>query len=181
MKQHGPWEIKSSEVKYKNPWIEVREDNVVRPDGKGGIYGVVNMKDGVSILALDNDGNVYLTEEFQYAIGRPSIEAVSGGVDAGEALLVAAKRELKEETGLEADTWTDLGSVEPFTSVVKSSVQLYLAQNLREGTRHQEGTETIKVKKVSLVEAVKMVLDSQIVHGQSCVLILKAAHYLGKL
>src|SRR3989344_4829272 len=87
MKKYGPWMIKSSEIKYKNPWIEVREDIVIRPDGKDGIFGVVNMKAGVSILAFD-DEHVYLTKEFKYGIGAESIETISGGIDEGEEPLV---------------------------------------------------------------------------------------------
>ena len=64
MKEHGPWKIKESVIKYKNPWIEVREDKVIRPDGKSGIFGVVNMKHGISVLPMDDEGFVYLTEEF---------------------------------------------------------------------------------------------------------------------
>lgn len=148
MKQHGPWKIKSSEVKYKNPWIEVREDQVIRPDGKDGIYGIVNMKPGVSILAIDEKNYAYLTDEFQYSVGKNSLETVSGGIDDKEDPLSAAKRELKEETGIEADEWIDLGIVDPFTSIVNSSAQIYLARRLRFFKKDREGTETLKIHKV---------------------------------
>mgnify|MGYP003395509010 CR=1 FL=1 len=77
MQSHGPWQIKSGEVKYKNPWISVREDQVIRPDGKDRIFGIVEMLAGVSVLALDNDQNAHITREFRYGIGRESIELVS--------------------------------------------------------------------------------------------------------
>ena len=181
MKQHGPWKIKSSEVKYKNPWIEIREDQVIRPDGEDGIYGVVDMKHGVSVLALDEDDCVYLTDEFQYAIGEQSLEVVSGGVDQNEDSLMAAKRELKEEAGIEAKEWIDLGKVNPFTSVINSSATIYLARKLNFTSKHQDGTETLKIVRVKFDEAVNMVMSGKITHAQSCVLILKAVKYLGKL
>ena len=92
MKTNGPWKIKDSQVKYKNPWISVREDQVIRPDGKDGIFGVVEMVAGASVLPLDDDGFVYLTKEFHYAIEQDSVEVVSGAIDEGETALEAAKR-----------------------------------------------------------------------------------------
>ena len=114
---NGPWVIKESVPAYKNPWIEVTEDQVIRPDGKPGIFGLVNMKPGVSVLALDESGFVYLTDEFHYAIGKDSIEVVSGAIDNIESSLDAAKRELEEELGIKAEEWIDLGEVNPFTTL----------------------------------------------------------------
>ncbi len=102
----GPWRVKSSKVVYQNPWIKVTEDQVIRPDGKPGIFGVVEQKHGVCVVPIDNVGNVYLIKEYKYAIGRISTEIVAGGVDQDETLLQAAKRELKEEAGIIAKKWT---------------------------------------------------------------------------
>lgn len=173
--QKGPWTVKDSEIKYKNPWIEVREDAVIRPDGKDGICGVVTMKNGVSVLPYDAEGNVYLTEEYHYGVERVTIEAISGGIDAGESMLEAAKRELKEETGLIASEWTDLGSLDPFTTVVVSSNHMYLARGLSQGEPDQEGTESIKVRKVPFVEALEWATIGKISHGASVAVILKTA------
>lgn len=177
-KKNGPWTINSSEIKYKNPWIEVVEDQVIRPDGKPGIFGVVNMQAGVSVLAMDGEGNVYLTKEFRYGLQQDSVEVVSGGIDEGETPRKAAERELKEEIGAVSSDWTDLGLLNPFTSVVKSPAHLFLARNLVFGENEREGTEQITLFKVPFTEAVRMVMESEITHGQSCVLILKAARYL---
>lgn len=180
MKTNGPWKIKKSVVKYKNPWIKVREDKVLRPDGKSGIFGVVEMVPGVSILPLDAKGYVYLTKEFRYAIGKNSLEVVSGAIDQGESALAAAKRELKEELGIVAGEWINLGLFNPFTSVVKSPANLFLAMEIKFSEISPEGTEKIKMVKIKLKDAVKLVMKSEITHGQSSVLILKAAEYLRK-
>ncbi len=174
MKQHGPWQIKESTVVYENPWQKVREDAVVRPDGKDGIFSVLEMAPGVSVLAIEDDGTVYLTKEFRYAIGRDSVEVVSGAVDAGESPLEAGKRELQEEAGLEADEWIDLGSCDPYTSAINSPTQLYIARGLHEVPRALEPTEIIEIQKASLKEAAEMVIRGDIVHGSSSILILKA-------
>lgn len=180
MKTNGPWKIKNSQEKYKNPWIYVREDQVIRPDGKDGIFGVVEMVAGISVLPLDDDGFVYLTKEFHYAIGGDSTEVSGGAIDQGETSLAAAKRELKEELGIEADEWIDLGTVNPFTTVIKSPSTIYLARKLHFSEANWEGTEKIETVKIKFEAALEMVMQSEITHGPSCVLILKAAEYLRK-
>lgn len=178
MIKRGPWKIKKKILKYKNPWIEVHEDQVVRPDGKPGIFGVVNMKSGISVLPMDDKGYVYLTNEFHYAIGRKTIEAVSGAIERKEKPIKAAKRELREELGMVAEKWTNLGIVDPFTTVIKSPAHLFLARSLSFVAKNPEGTEIIKMIKIKLEGAVKMVMESKITHGPSCVLILKVKNYL---
>jgi ADP-ribose pyrophosphatase len=179
MKTNGPFVINESNVKYKNNWIEVVEDKVTRPNGQPGLFGIVNYISGVAVLPLDEEGFVYLTEEFHYALEAADIEAVSGGIDPGEEPSAAAKRELKEELGIEATEWIDLGTVNPFTTVIKSPQRMYLAKQLTFGESHQEETEDIKLVKIKFEEAVKMAMDSKITHGPSALLILKAKNYLG--
>jgi len=179
-KRNGDFIIKSSVEKYKNPWIKVVEEKVIRLDGKSGVFGIVRMIGGVSILPLDEEGYVYLTKEFHYAIGIEDIEAVSGGEDNGEKPIETAKRELKEELGIEAEEWIDLGLVNPFTTIVESSQKIFLARKLKFGASSQEEIESVELIKVKFEDAVQMVMDSIITHGPSCVLILKADRYLNK-
>ena len=131
MKQHGPWQIVDSSEVYRDPWLSVRKDDVIRPDGKPGTHSVVDLKPGVTVLAVDDDGNVYLTEEFHYAVGRVTIEAVSGGIEVDESPLQTAQRELREELGIVTEEWIDLGVVDPFTSGVVSPTRIYLARGLQ--------------------------------------------------
>ncbi len=132
------------------------------------------MKPGVAVLALDDAGHVHLTEEFHYGIGRDALEVVSGGIEPGEDALVTAQRELAEELGIRAAEWTELGSVDPFTTIVVSPTRLFLARGLSLGAAECEGTERIRHRSMPLAEAVDAVLSSRITHAPSCVLILKA-------
>lgn len=179
MKPHGPWQILHSTDVYRDPWIEVRRDDVIRPDGKQGTHAVVCMKPGVCVVALDDEGFVHLTGEFHYGIGRDSIEGASGGIEPGETALDTARRELEEELGLKAARWTELGTVDPFTTIVVSPTRLFLAEDLSQVPPQPEGTELIRRVRMSLAEAVQQVLDSRITHGPTCVLLLKIEHRPG--
>jgi len=179
MQPHGPWQIVRTHEIYKDAWLEVRKDDVIRPDGAPGTHGVVLLKPGVSVLALDDENYVYLTDEFHYGVGRRTLEVVSGGREADEPPLDAARRELEEELGITAGEWTGLGPFDPFTTMLCAPAELFLARRLTFGETRQEGTENIRCVKVAFDEAVAMVMDGRITHGPSCVVILKAARYLG--
>jgi ADP-ribose pyrophosphatase len=166
---------------YRDPWIEVLRDEVTRPDGKPGTHTIVRLKAGVSVLALDDEGQVHLTREFHYGVGRETIEVVSGGIDAGEDPLETARRELSEELGIEAREWTDLGVCDPFTSVVVSPTRLFLARGLTFGATSLEGTERIGRVAVTLEESLAMVFDGRITHAPSCLAILKTWHILSRI
>jgi 8-oxo-dGTP pyrophosphatase MutT (NUDIX family) len=174
----GPWLVEETVQRYQNSWLEVYEDIVIAPNGQLGAFATARMKAGVSVLALDGDDQVYLTREFRYAIERDSIEVVSGAIDDDELALSAARRELREELGIKASEWIELGSVDPFTSIILSPASLFLARELSFVEPDCDDTEIIQVVKVKLSEAVRMVMDSEITHGPSCILILKTNHVL---
>ena len=177
-RRKGPWSVEQTARIYRTPWVEVFEDKVIRPDGTHGLFTTVRMRPGVSVLALDEEGFAHLTSEYRYAVERESVEVVSGGVEDGETPLEAAKRELREELGLLALEWIDLGTVDPFTSIVLSPARLYLARGITHTAHERETTEVISEIRVPMSEAVEMVARGRITHGPSCVLILKAHLYL---
>lgn len=177
MKKRGPYTITSSKQIYKNPWIEVVEDKVIRPDGSEGIFGIVDYVSGMSIVALDEHEQIFLAKEYYYVLGQDGIQTPTGGIDEGETAIEAAKRELLEETGCESDTWIDLGLVNPFTMIIKSPTPLFLALNTREKLKQPQDKLVSKVK-VPFKKAVQMVMDGEITHAPSCVAILKAKLYL---
>ena len=179
-KKRGPYTVISSRVAYKNPWIQVREDAVIRPGGSEGIFGVIEMVAGASVLPIASDGSVYLVEEYKYGIGRNSLEVISGALNNSESPVEAAKRELEEELGLTASSWKDLGVVDPFTTVVRSPNYLFLAQELGGGQRNPDEGEEVRAVRMPFDEALRRVLECKITHSASCVLILKAARLLGR-
>lgn len=177
--QHkGPWITLSSIVTYRNPWLSVREDQVLRPNGEPGIYGVVTMPAGSCILPVDDDGNVYLVRQYRYGIERETYEAIAGSAE-GKDPVKGARKELKEEAGITADKIIPLGFVDPFTSVVNSPDYLFLATGISFGESELEGTEAdLKVEKIPYAVALQWVMDSKITHSASVAVILKARDYV---
>lgn len=174
MRRYGPWTIKSSSTKFQNHFVTVTEDAVRQPDGSDGTYATVALNPGVAILAINDAGQVCLTRQFRYAIGRESIEVVSGAIDEGEEPLDAAKRELCEEVGLTAAEWSDVGTIDVDTSILRCPVRLFVARKLTPTSDDPDPAERIERLTVAFDAAVQMALNGAITHSPSCVLLLKA-------
>jgi 8-oxo-dGTP pyrophosphatase MutT (NUDIX family) len=176
--KRGEWTVLDRAVLYRNPWITLREDRVIQPDEQEGTFGVAEMVPGVSVLPVDDDGTVYLVRVYRYTLDRHSLEALAGGIEDGEAPQEAARRELREEAGIEAVELIDLGVVDQLTEVVVSPDRLYLARGLSFNKSDREETEEIERVAVPLHQAVEWAYDGTITHAASIVLILKAARHL---
>ena len=178
-KKNGKWTIKDRKKIFANDFFKVFEDDVIQPDGKDGKYATVCFVEGVSVLPLDDDNFIYLTKQFRYALERENLEVVSGAVEKEEPL-EAAQREAKEELGIEAEEWTDLGKIESDTSITNSTAHLFLARRLTTGEPEREGTEQIETVKMKFSEALEKVMSGEITHGQTVALVLKANQLLSK-
>jgi len=171
----NPWQTVSSQQVYENPWISVREDRVVRPDGEPGIYGVVHYKNiAVGVLAIEED-HLYLVGQYRYPLEMYSWEIPEGGCPEGEEPLRAAQRELWEETGLKATRWRRLGEAYLSNSVADEYAVWFLASGLMPGEGRPEGTERLSVRRVPLREALDMALDGEITDALSLVAITSYA------
>ena len=176
--QRGGWTVEGSELLYENPWIRVREDQVIQPDGESGTFGVVELGPAVAVLPVHDDGTVSLVRVFRYTIDAECIETVAGGISEGEPAEEAARRELQEEIGLAADELIDLGETHQMTEIVVSPVRLFVARGLRDVPANQDPTEELSRLDVPLTEAVEWALHGRIVHAATVALVLRAAHLL---
>ncbi len=172
----GGWRRVSRRVAYENPWITIWHDDVLRPDGQPGIYGVVHFANvAVGVVALDADDRIVLVEQDRYTFGHRSLEIPEGGSPHGEPPLEGARRELREETGLDARDWREIARAELSNSVTDEVAVLYLATGLIEGDAAPEGTEDLAIARVPFDEAVAMTLDGRIVDALSVLGIQRVA------
>lgn len=133
---------------YDNSWISVRHDEVIKPDGNPGIYGVVHFKNlAVGILALDDRDQLLMVGQYRYPLERYSWEIPEGGSPLGEAPLETAKRELEEETGFSATHWEVVfEGIHLSNSVSDEAAYCYLATGFTPGVARPEGSERLEVK-----------------------------------
>jgi 8-oxo-dGTP pyrophosphatase MutT (NUDIX family) len=176
----NPWRRIASTHVYSNPWIRVREDQVVRPDGRSGIYGVVELRNhALGAVPLFDDGTTVLVGQFRYSLGTYSWEIPEGGGDPGLDRCEEMARELAEETGLRAGRWTALGTVHTSNCVTDEVGWLWLAEDLRPGEAAPEATEVLETWRLPLAVAVTMALDGTLTDSLTVAGLLRAAHMLG--
>lgn len=179
MSEHNPWQTNGTRVVYTNPWITVREDSVIRPDGNHGIYGVVDTRIATGVIALTESREVYLVGQYRYPTNHYSWEIIEGGSDPGEDPMNTAKRELQEEAGLIADNWIQLGDEVHLSNCFSSEIGFfYLAEGLTETSSSPEGTEVLQVKKLPFDTVMAMVHSGEIKDAMSIMGLHRAAHYL---
>jgi 8-oxo-dGTP pyrophosphatase MutT (NUDIX family) len=172
----NPWRRRTRRTVYDNAWIRVHHDDVIRPDGTPGIYGVVEFRNiAVAVVALDAAGRVLLVGQFRYTLDAYSWELPEGGVPHDEQPLEGAKRELAEETGYRADTWRELVRLATSNSVTDETGVIYEARGLTPGTAHPDATEELATRWVGLDEAVGMVDRGEITDAMSQVGLLRVA------
>jgi 8-oxo-dGTP pyrophosphatase MutT (NUDIX family) len=147
----GPWRRRSRAVVYANPWIEVAHDEVDRPDGSPGIYGVVHFRTAaVGIVTVDDAGRLLLVGQHRYTLDEYSWEIPEGGVGPGETLEAGARRELREETGFEADEWRRLCRITVSNSVTDERGAIFVATGLHPGAADPDETEQLRLRWASL-------------------------------
>jgi ADP-ribose pyrophosphatase len=169
------WKIKTSEEIYDNNWIQVTEHKVINPSGNDGIYGVVHFKNkAIGIIPIDNEGNTWLVGQWRFALNEYSWEIPMGGGPLNIDILESAQRELKEETGLSAQNWTNIMRIHTSNSVTDEEGFVFLAQELTMGETEFEDTEDLKIQKLPFNQAIEMVMNGQITDGISIAGLLKA-------
>jgi 8-oxo-dGTP pyrophosphatase MutT (NUDIX family) len=171
---HNPWQIKGQKQIYDNPWIGVTEYDVINPSGGKGIYGKVHFKGlAIGALPLDEQLNTWLVGQYRFTLNQYSWEIPEGGGAPDVEPVLSAQRELLEETGLVAKSWTKLMEMHLSNSVSDEHAIIYLARELSQETACPEETEQLQVHKLPFEEAYRMVEQGQITDSMSVAAILK--------
>jgi 8-oxo-dGTP pyrophosphatase MutT (NUDIX family) len=170
----NPWKIVGEQQIYDNPWIGVTEYDVINPSGGKGIYGKVHYKNlAIGVIPLDAEGYIWLVGQYRFVLNCYTWEIPEGGGDPSVPPVESARRELKEETGLEASEWTLLLEMHLSNSVGDEQAFVYLARGLHQGTAEPEETEQLVVRRVPFEEAYQMVERGEITDSISVAGILK--------
>ncbi len=177
-----PWTRLSRRVGYQNPWITVFHDEVVRPDGSPGIYGVVHFDNtAVGVVAIDDLDRVALVAQHRYTLDHRSWEIPEGGAPPGESPLEGAQRELREEAGVVAADWREIARIHVSNSVTDEVAFLFLATDLSHVPTALEPTESdLTLEWVPYHEVLAMVMDGRITDAMSVVAIQRVALQLGR-
>jgi len=172
----SPWQRLARRVAYENPWLTVWHDDVIRPDGAPGIYGVVHFASlAIGVLAIDDADRVLLVGQHRYPLDAYSWEIPEGGAGPNEPALDAARRELVEENGFRAGTWRELGRAALSNSVTDERAIFFVATDLHAGTASPDGTEELETRWVPFDEALSMTFDGRIADALSILALQREA------
>ncbi len=174
-----PWRTTTGREVYRNAWIAVREDAVVRPDGSPGIYGVVELQHvALGAVPLFPDGTTVLVGQHRYPLGTYSWEIPEGGGDPTADPQAEMARELREETGLTGGRWTSLGRIHTSNSVTDEVGYLYLVEALTEGDPQPEGTEVLQRWRLPLRDAAELAAAGDLTDSLTIAGLLRAERLL---
>ena len=166
----GPWVRHSRADAYENAWITVWHDDVTRPDGGPGVYGIVHFANlAAGVVVLDEHDRILLVGQHRYSLDAWSWEIPEGGVAPTEVPLDGIRRELREETGVEAAEWVELARFHLSNSVTDEAGILYLATTVTHGTANPEPTEKLETQWLPFDEALAMTLDGRITDAMSII------------
>lgn len=167
MRSDNPWKVLSSKIMYENPWMRIREDKVITPLGKEGIYGLMESNDSVMVAVLNEKNKLYLIRTFSYPAGSWNWELPGGNSD-GQDPIEASKRELEEETGILANTWAKLGETRVCNGFMTERMSTYLAKDISFSGEKEVANEQIETAQFfSMEEVDAMVERGEINDGQS--------------
>jgi len=175
-----PWKTASSRQIYSNRWLSLREDQVVLPDQRSTIYGVVTCGSCVGVLPFIDASTVLLIKQYRYVAQRVTWEMPTGGVHAGEAVEAAAQRELGEEIGYRAGRLQWISTYHTSKSVMDETAHLFIGEELGELNLEPDDTEFIEVRPFPFEKVVQMVLASEILDSMTVIATLHAARLRGR-
>lgn len=171
----------ASERIFSGVILNVMKDSVELPDGKIRGRELIRHVGAVCVVPVTDDGRIIVERQYRYPIDQVITEIPAGKLDSKqEDRLEAAKRELREETGITADEWTDMGIYYPAAAYSDEKITMFMARGLHSGERDLDPGEFINVYEVPVEELLEEVMSGKITDGKTQAAVLKAARIMGK-
>jgi 8-oxo-dGTP pyrophosphatase MutT (NUDIX family) len=172
-----PWRSLEAREIYDNPWIQVTEHQAEAPTGARTLYGVIGFKNvATGILPILPDGRIVLVGQHRFPCGDYSWEIPEGGAPVGSDPLEGARCELREETGLEAQTWVEVLRFQLSNSVTDERGHGFIAWDLSETSAAPDPTEALAVVRIPFAEALEQVIAGRIQDLITVAMLLRAYH-----
>ncbi len=164
----------STSTAFEGTILHLRVDTVELPNGQTSRREVVEHPGGVAVVALTEDRQVLLVKQFRYPYKEIVTEIPAGKRDAGEEPLAAGRRELEEETGYTADTFTSLGMLYPSPGYCDEVIYLYLATGLHPTAAHPDADEFLEVERCPIDQLAADILAGKLPDAKTQTAVLKA-------
>ena len=174
MIERGPWKTLSEKEVYSTPWIRVSHHEVIDPGGKEGIYGVIHFRNlAVGVVPLDKDLNTWIVGQYRYPLDSYSWEIPEGGGNREVPPIESARRELREEAGIVAGTWTEVLHMDLSNSASDEHAIIFVAQDLTFHTPEPDHNEELELRKLPFEELYGMVQRGEILDSLTVAAVLK--------
>ena len=169
----------SSELKFDGKVVKLYVDEAELDNGQRAYRELIKHPGGVCVLPLDEEGNVYMVKQFRYPFGCALYELPAGKLEYGEDHRTCGIRELKEETGAEADSFEYLGCIYPTVAYDTEIIHMYLARGLHFGEQHLDEGEFLDVIKLPFDKVFEMAMNGELPDAKTQTAVLKARLLLG--
>ena len=167
----------SSEMKFDGKLIKVTYD-IADVNGKEAWREVVHHPGASAVVAIDEENRIIMEKQFRYALNDYLLEIPAGTLDAGEDILVCAKRELEEETGIIASEWISLGTIATSPGFCNEVIHLYVAKGLSKGEIHWDEDEYVEVERYTMDELLQCIKEETIKDSKTLSALLLAMPYI---
>ena len=169
----------ASEMIYDGRILKFKIDKVELPNGETGERELVEHPGGVSVVAVDDDENIFMVEQYRKPYERNLLEIPAGKLDKNEDIEVCGRRELEEETGYVAEKFEYLGECYPSVGYTNEIIRIFLATGLSKTSQHLDDDEFLNVYKLPIRDVIAKIMNNELADAKTVMGVLKAAVKLG--